>query len=273
MKKLRGFSYVFDYMPMKLLPLPLLVLLFAQLQATGSDAPQSFTSGTSRAALVELYTSQGCSSCPPAEAFLSKLMSEPELWKRWVPVAFHVDYWDYLGWQDVFATAANTEMQRQHAERNSGRVYTPAFFINGEEWRGFFQGQELPVASRDQTGILRVETGADQAVKVTYRDAEAGKRYVAHVALLGFGIDVPIQAGENRGRTLEHDFTALDVSAVAMKGKDGSYHSTLKVSVPETITAERYGLAVWVTEAGELEPLQTTGGVLDPEWTAKAGAS
>ncbi|MEM9226964.1 MAG: DUF1223 domain-containing protein [Verrucomicrobiota bacterium] len=258
---------------MKFLPLALLAIVFAALRAPAGEAVQSFTSGTSRAKLVELYTSQGCSSCPPAELFLSELKSEPALWQRWVPVAFHVDYWDYLGWRDVFATAANTEMQRQHAERNSGRVYTPSFFINGEEWRGFFQRQQLPVASRDQAGVLRAVTGSNAAVTVTYNDPGEQKRLVAHVALLGFGIEVPVKAGENRGRTLVHDFTALDVSAISMEGRDGSFTGTLKLDLPKTIKAERYGLAVWVTEAGELEPLQTTGGLLDPEWTGAGGAS
>src|SRR6476646_4780454 len=70
-----------------------------------------FESGPQRIHLIELFTSQGCSSCPPAEAWLSKLKSEPRLWKDFVPIAFHVDYWDRLGWRDPFATKEWTARQ------------------------------------------------------------------------------------------------------------------------------------------------------------------
>src|ERR1043166_1377606 len=74
----------------------------------------SFQSSEQRTPLIELYTSEGCSSCPPAEAWLSKLKTEAGLWKDFVPVAFHVDYWDHLGWRDRFASAVFTERQRAY---------------------------------------------------------------------------------------------------------------------------------------------------------------
>ena len=75
---------------------------------------QTITSGPACASLLELYTSEGCSSCPPAEAWLSNLTTDARLWTDVVPVAFHVDYWDYLGWDDVFACADFSERQRDY---------------------------------------------------------------------------------------------------------------------------------------------------------------
>ena len=92
--------------------------------------------GPQRVHLIELFTSQGCSSCPPAEVWLSKLKSEPGLWKNFVPLAFHVDYWDYLGWRDPWATKEFSDRQRNYAEAwRRDSVYTPGFVLNGREWR------------------------------------------------------------------------------------------------------------------------------------------
>lgn len=93
-------------MPLITRPLPavlLFTLLFTttQLAAAGLE----LTSGKQQTTLVELYTSQGCSSCPPAERWLSSLQNDPRLWKELIPVAFHVDYWNYLGWNDQIGRA------------------------------------------------------------------------------------------------------------------------------------------------------------------------
>ena len=72
-------------------------------------------SGTIRNTLIELYTSEGCSSCPPAEDFMNKLKNDNNLWKKWVPVAFHVQYWDYIGWKDHYATRENGQRQSLYA--------------------------------------------------------------------------------------------------------------------------------------------------------------
>src|SRR5271155_1572909 len=91
-----------------------------------------FDSTTRRVSLLELYTSEGCSSCPPAEEWLSKLKENPRLWKDYVPVAFHVDYWDGLGWPDRFASPAYTQRQRSYAQVWGGdTVYTPELVVDG----------------------------------------------------------------------------------------------------------------------------------------------
>ncbi|WP_291830371.1 DUF1223 domain-containing protein, partial [Bosea sp. (in: a-proteobacteria)] len=82
---------------------------------------------TSPKAVVELFTSQGCSSCPPADALLSELSEHDDL----VTLAYHVDYWDYIGWPDSFGAKANSDHQRAYAESwGSARIYTPQLIVN-----------------------------------------------------------------------------------------------------------------------------------------------
>src|SRR6187401_409142 len=120
--------------------LALLAGTFAVASYAAPPPVQSITSGSTRASLLELYTSEGCSSCPPAEAWLSSLAASDQLWKDVVPVAFHVDYWDYLGWVDVFAKPEYSERQRDYSVAwKADRVYTPGFVLNGREWRGWLE--------------------------------------------------------------------------------------------------------------------------------------
>src|SRR5208282_1119235 len=104
-----------------------------------------------------LYTSEGCSSCPPAEAWLSGLQDSPRLWKDFAPVAFHVDYWNYLGWKDAWSDAAFSERQWTFAQRwQSKSIYTPEFVFNGREWHNWFAGKNGPSSGGRLTGILTV---------------------------------------------------------------------------------------------------------------------
>ena len=114
----------------------LLLGIFAAAAVTAQTASITFQSSEAQTALLELYTSEGCSSCPPAESWLSRLKESPGLWKDFVPLAFHVDYWDYLGWRDPWAAREFSERQRAYAQGwRSENVYTPGFVLNGKEWR------------------------------------------------------------------------------------------------------------------------------------------
>src|SRR5260370_2199922 len=93
--------------------LAIVAIWFAAHYVFGSE-PMTFESGDMQTTLIELFTSEGCSSCPPADAWISQLKDSPDLWKRVVPVAFHVDYWDNLGWRDRFAKPEFTARQRRY---------------------------------------------------------------------------------------------------------------------------------------------------------------
>src|SRR5215470_18364762 len=139
----------------------LILLLLINIAAMpGSPMPATvFESGETQSTLIELFTSEGCSSCPPAEKWLSGLKSNQDLWKKIVPVAFHVDYWDRLGWRDRFAKPEFTSRQQHYAAAWGGdAVYTPGFVVNGKEWRAWFGGN-APPASSTKVGVLRVSFG------------------------------------------------------------------------------------------------------------------
>jgi len=94
--------------------------------------PQIISSGVTRVNLLELYTSEDCSSCPLADAWLSSLAQDPRLWAQLVLVAFHVDYWDDLGWRDPFDSPIYSERQQHIADRaGNGVIYMPEFVLDG----------------------------------------------------------------------------------------------------------------------------------------------
>jgi len=110
-------------------------LLALPLGSVAADPPCAAASGASRASLLELYTSEGCSSCPPADRWLSGLRGRDDLLGRLVPLAFHVDYWNDLGWEDRFAKPEYSARQGSISRRNRSRsVYTPQFVLDGRDW-------------------------------------------------------------------------------------------------------------------------------------------
>ncbi len=232
------------------------VLLLLLLTVNLAAAPQRFASGPAQVPLIELFTSEGCSSCPPAEKWLGDLRAAPGLWRDFVPVAFHVDYWDRLGWTDRFAQREFTDRQYRYGSVwKVSTVYTPGFVLNGRDWRERF-GRKLP-APGARTGILSVEV-ADGRCMVNY-EAASLENLEVHVARLGGGIVTQVKAGENRGETLAHEFVALSLTTHALPdGRADLAWRSVKVA-----GVTRQALAVWVTRRGETEPLQATGGWLD----------
>jgi hypothetical protein len=218
-----------------------------------------FESGAKQTALVELYTSEGCSSCPPAEAWLSKLKSDAGLWKDFVPLAFHVDYWDRLGWRDRFAAAAWTQRQYAYASLLRGdSVYTPEFVVNGNEWRDWFRNH-LPEATT-RAGILSATTTDGKRVSISYQRTDESK-LEAHLALLGCEISSKIGGGENGGRQLIHDFVVLDNRAMSMTKGGEIAHADIAIEKFDEEVPQK-AVAIWITRAKQLAPLQATGGWL-----------
>lgn len=223
-------------------------------------ADEHFESGPARTDLLELYTSEGCSSCPPAEAQLSRLKSDPALWKQIVPVAYHVDYWDRLGWRDRFAAPAWTARQNRYASLwQSESVYTPAFVLNGREIRGGFSGGSAP---NEKAGRVQATSADGRSWKVDFHpETSAGEAWEMHVALLGAGISSKIDAGENGGRNLEHDFVVLAQLDAPLEASGDHWSGSLTIK-PSPEKAPRNAVAIWVTRRGELAPVQATGGWL-----------
>lgn len=225
-----------------------------------------FQSAPERTALLELYTSEGCSSCPPAEAWFSGLKDSPRLWKDFVPVAFHVDYWNYLGWKDRWSDATFAERQRAYAKLwRSENIYTPEFVLNGKEWHNWFTGRNGPKSDGERPGILTVTaTGTNRWSASFVPEKSSNAHYEIHAALLAGGIVVKVLAGENAGRRLNHDFAVVNLVQIGMTTSHGVASGKFILDSPPANPGKTLALAAWVTRAGELEPLQTTGGWLVP---------
>jgi hypothetical protein len=222
---------------------------------------KTFESGETQTTLIELFSSEGCSSCLPAEKWMSELKRSPDLWKKMVPVAYHVDYWDHLGWRDRFSKPEFTEKQQRYASTWGGGdpVYTPGFVVNGKEWRGWFAGGVLTVPS-NKIGVLRITMNDDAKLSATFAPKTIQPRALAlNVALLGNDLESDVNSGENSGRKLRHDFVVLDFLQSDMGNQ--SNHWTGSVSFPNKSDGDKpSALAAWITDNGS--PIQATGGWL-----------
>ena len=227
-----------------------------------SAAETRFASGPQQTSLVELYTSEGCSSCPPAEAWLSRQRDNPGLWNQFVPMAFHVDYWDRLGWRDRFSSRQWTERQSRYAALwGNESVYTPAVVVNGQEERGW-PARRLDRPNEKQVGTLRATTRDGKTFSIVFGpQGDIPEDWEAHLAVLGSGISTDVRAGENSGRNLKHDFVVLDLQSAAMKPEAGAFRAALSTSASAEAGA-RKAIAVWITPRGQLAPVQATGGWL-----------
>ena len=180
-------------------------LALATVLATAGQARESPT-------VVELFTSQGCSSCPPADAFLTDLAKRPDV----LPLAFHVTYWDYLGWKDPYSLSEATTRQREYA-RHLGEdgVYTPQMVVDGTTgFVGSSRSEGLKViagAARKPVPVSITRDGQSLLIKV---GAGAGK---AVVILVGFdpAHETHIGRGENSGRTLTESNIVRSLSGIA----------------------------------------------------------
>jgi hypothetical protein len=222
-----------------------------------AHAETTLRSGPQRVSLLELYTSEGCSSCPPAESWLGGLKTDGRLWKEIVPVAFHVDYWDDLGWKDRFAKQEYTSRQRAYSIAwGTSSVYTPGFVLDGQEWKGWFNGSALPGPADRPAGKLEVKIGS-RVVKITFSEDSGEKEIEAHFVPMAMDVNSAVRAGENRGRKLVHSFIALDLVSRKLTDKNGDF----TVELPFDYAAAK-AVAVWVTQVGSVRPVQAAGGYL-----------
>ncbi len=215
------------------------------------SSAQTWTHKGKPAQLIELYTSEGCSSCPPADHFLSKFQTSDKLWEAIIPLAFHVDYWDYLGWKDEFAHPSYSQRQRLYRAYGAiNSVYTPGFVVDGQEWRGFFSRSPLPSMAMEERGSLTLAK-QQNTFSLTYN--RQGK-YTAHLVLLGMDEKTQVKAGENRGRELEHDFVVLNKYQLNSENR-WDFQNIIASNQADAV-------AVWLTQGNQSEPIQTVAGYI-----------
>lgn len=239
-------------------------MIATPVMAAGSCAAHS---PPHRVALLELYTSEGCSSCPPADQFVSGLRAAGLAPDQAVLLSMHVDYWNYIGWTDRYSRAAYTERQHWLTELAGSRtIYTPEMYIAGQELRGGPDGWSRSVpatvqrinalpAQADISIALGQAGGAGLPVQVTASSARAGKLYVA---LVQSDLSSKVTAGENSGRTLHHDFVVrewLAPMSLAADGHGGKNAAavTRTFLLPAGASVDKLGVSAFVqTEQGEV---------------------
>ena len=205
---------------------PFLLLFLAMLPTSPTAAECTVRSGPQANALIELYTSEGCSSCPPAERWLAAFARAPD--PRVVPLAFHVSYWDYIGWKDVFADPRYTERQRAFAvAAGAHSVYTPQVILDGRDysaWHGSGAAAAIGAVKAKRAAATieitpRARAGAVEG-EVSAEALSASRGDLALVvALTQNGLSSQVTAGENRGERLEHHFVVRDLAVIpSLKG-------------------------------------------------------
>ena len=194
-------------------------------------------------AVVELFTSQGCAQCPPADALLTSLAEEGDV----IALAYHVDYWDYVGWEDTFGKADYSDRQRAYAKSwGSSRIYTPQMVVNGDKGVVGSRRNEVHGALDRATLPLSVDiTRQDDMLKIAVPpNADFGNAVVWLVTYLDRA-DVAIDKGENAGKTMVYTQVVTGRQALGMWESDTG--ADLKLPLPEML-AENTGMAVIVQQ-------------------------
>jgi hypothetical protein len=158
--------------------------------------------------VIELYTSEGCSSCPPADQWLSSLKGKPV-----VAEAFHVAYWDYIGWKDRFAQPLFSARQKDLAAQNrlSG-IYTPQLVRNGHDWHDYKQVTEPQLPAKARISLQRV--GETDGFEARVEPSNASTAWTAYWTVTEDGHSSRVKAGENAGEFLKHDFVVRQYAPV-----------------------------------------------------------
>lgn len=225
---------------------------FARTACSAESAPSS-------PPLVELYTSEGCSSCPPADRWLStRVAADP----GFAALAFHVDYWDRLGWPDRFARPEFTQRQYARVRAAGGRVsYTPQVMLPGRvqvDWRrGDADRVEwLPSPASLNLSVHREDEGHRVEVTGAWLGVDAHSSVVLRLAAFADTQTTEVNRGENAGRTLRHDRVAVHLSTPLSLPKRGDFFYSIRVD-ESTLAAIPTGWIIWLENVSTLEVTQT----------------
>jgi hypothetical protein len=237
----------------------LLVLVSLISSAAFAAEPIVINSNDRQTAVVELYTSEGCSSCPRADRWLSKLVTTPQQDLDVLALAFHVDYWNYLGWKDRFSSADYTKRQRLLGANNLQRtIYTPEFFVNGMEARGsgnildkIQQTNQKPAPLALQLTVSRDQS---ELVIALQAPAERGTIGQIHHRYLVYenNLSTDVKRGENSGEVLHHQQVVRYMSPAQSLQTENQH----RITIDPDWQSENIGIAVLVTSAGDRHYLQ-----------------
>jgi hypothetical protein len=222
-----------------------------------------------RVTVIELYTSEGCSSCPPADRWLSGLQHQGISPGKAVLLAFHVDYWNQLGWPDRFSHARFSDRQRNVATRGGSRViYTPQFTVDGRDYRQRYDLEtlrgKLSAINREkakagiQADIHVSATEVRIEVEVEVFSPSGGRSTEIWIALYENGLSSRVTAGENAGSRLDHDFVVRELAGPFHADADGLAKLKHRLKLQTDWKPDRMGIAVFAERSDTGEILQAT---------------
>lgn len=198
--------------------------------------------------VLELFTSEGCSSCPAADRLLNKVKAEGD--SAVFVLSYHVDYWDYLGWKDPFSQAAFSNRQREYARRfQLESIYTPQVVVDGgEEFVGSDESRLRAALTKITPAAVSImataATAGQKAVQVSYSLSSA-EGLSLHLAVVQTEATTDVKRGENGGRTLQHVNVVRELITA-----DAKPAGTIEIRLPDNINPESLSLIVFVQEKG-----------------------
>lgn len=200
--------------------------------------------------IVELFTSEGCSSCPPADRLLSEIVKKDSDEVEVVGLSFHVDYWDYIGWKDPYASKDFTIRQRAYARRFvNNTIYTPQMVVNGEhEFVGSNRGHlSKALRSEKETKLLKLKISSvkiENGVLHAVVSGEDTSPSVLNVAVVEKGLSQNVTRGENRGRLLSHDNVVRVFDSRQFNGSDNAF----RLKLPADLDLSKSSLVVYAQD-------------------------
>ena len=227
----------------------------------------SAQSGARTAVLVELYTSEGCDSCPPADKWLSSLQSQGYAPDKVVPLALHVDYWDYIGWKDPYAKREFATRQRRLADLKRAKiVYTPQVVMQGQDFRRWASrdfadavekmNSQAPRAKIGLTLNAIGRTSADVTLTVELLASAERKEAAVYLAAFENKLTSQVSAGENRGKTLPHDFVVREWVGPIEFGPDAKVTEKRSLPLLPNANPKQSGVAAFVQNRSTGDVLQ-----------------
>lgn len=233
---------------------------FSTMAAAQQSNTCNWQSPANRMIVAELYTSEGCSSCPPADRWLTSQLATPERSNSILALSFHVDYWNYIGWEDPYSRKQFTERQYTHRRAgNVSQIYTPQFVFSNREVRRWGQAglipQRLAAMQQDKAPVgvqVSLERKASDQVEIKVKTEWLDERYSGGRVFLAFyedNLSQQVKAGENRGELLKHDRVVRHLSE-AKKVSPTSRVQVFNHTVPADWNQSNVGLGV-IVESNE----------------------
>lgn len=195
-------------------------------------------------AVLELFTSQGCSSCPPADHILTEYEAREDV----IALAYHVDYWDYIGWQDTFGSAENSDFQRAYAKAQGKRsVYTPQLIINGtKDYVGSRRSEIAAAVAKSQLALPIDLSSHDGMLEIKIDMAADKHRSVVWLVTFKAGAEVKIERGENRGKVMHYSQIVTGRQVLGVWEPENGSH--IKLPIADVLGASSDGVAIVVQE-------------------------